>query len=105
MLRTKKVKLTLLQNSGFSNKFRNQLSSLTDSFVFFWNQICSKRAFLNQNRKSGYHFRIQHIRINIDAKLHLKQTIFNSWTKFAQKEYLPYNKGQKNFENKFSIPN
>lgn len=45
MLRTKKVKLTLLPNSGFSNKFRNQLSSLTDSFVFFGTKFAQEGHF------------------------------------------------------------
>ena len=45
MLRTKKVKLTFLPNLGFSNKFRNQLSSLTDSFVFFGTKFAQKGHF------------------------------------------------------------
>ena len=33
------------------------------------------------------HHRIQHIRASLDAKCHLKQTVLNFCTKFAQKRY------------------
>ena len=51
MLRTKKVKLTFLPNLGFSNKFRNQLSSLTDSFVFFGTKFAQKGHFWTKTEK------------------------------------------------------
>ena len=47
--------------------------------------ICLKRVFPVKNRKSKLHYRIQHIRISLSTKFHLKLLILIFSTKFAQK--------------------
>ena len=61
----------------------HQVSSQTNNFDFS-DQIFPERVFSVQSRNSGNYHRIQDIRISLDSKFHLKQTILIFWINFAQ---------------------
>ena len=58
--------------------------SLNWQFLFL-EQICSKRVFLVESRKSEHQHWILHIRISLVTKFRLKMTILIFWTKIIQK--------------------
>ena len=58
--------------------------SLNWQFLFL-EQICSKRVFLVESRKSEHQHWILHIRISLVTKFRVKMTILIFWTKFIQK--------------------
>ena len=62
---------------------------------YFLDQIFPKIVFSIQNIKMEQHHRIQDIRINLDAKFHLKQTFLNFFLPNFPKNrrnYLVYHK-------------
>ena len=80
----------------------HQVSSQTNSFVFS-DQIFPEWVFSVQSRNSGNYHRIQDIRISLDSKFHLKQTILSFWTKFAQTGYSQNKLEKVNITIEFSI--
>ena len=55
-------------------------------------QICPKKAFPLEIRKSVHHHWIPHTRLSLRTKFHFKQTILKFGAKFAQKRhFLPTN--------------
>ena len=48
-------------------------------------QICTKKIFLAENKKSEQHHWILHIRISLSINFYLNLTILIVWTKLAQK--------------------
>ena len=78
---------------------KNQSFILKVSFNIF-EQICPKRVFSNLNSKKEHHYQIQHIRIDLSTKFHLKQTILlflpnllkKSIKNLVYHKYPPYSK-------------
>ena len=56
-------------NSAYLIYSRFNLSGQTDTFDLL-DQICPKKVFPLENRKSEHHYRILHIRINVSTKFH-----------------------------------
>ena len=64
----------------------------------FSGEICPKNIFPVQNSKSEYHHRIQHIRISLVAKFHLKQRnlifvtkiLFSVWNRMSKHHRIEY---------------
>ena len=73
-------------NSACSNECRYQISAETDNFDFL-DQICPKRVFPIETRKSGYHHWTLHIRINVGTKFLLTLVILSFWSKLSQTGY------------------
>ena len=53
--------------------------------------------------KKNFHYKIQHIRITLHTKFHLKQTVLIFWTKCAQKGHFQSKEGQRDITTEFSI--
>ena len=79
-------KWTSPPNSVYSNGVGANFH-LKQTILMFLNQICPKKVFSAQNRKSEYHYSIHHIRLILLTKFNLKQIILSFWNKFAQKGY------------------
>ena len=100
--RPKQGRWMLLSNSPYLNYCRWQISSLIDNF-YFLNTIFQKRFFLIQKTKFEHLCWIQHIRINLCTKFHLKQTITIFRIKFTQTGYFLSKAGEMNIIIEFNI--
>ena len=85
----KRIKWRSPFNSTHSNYSRFQISALINNFDFLKKNY-QKRTPPFKNRKSEHHHWILHIWVRLSTKFQLKMTIFNFWTKLAQKRYFQY---------------
>ena len=81
---------------------KSRISSQINNVVFL-DKNCPKTAFSVQKRKLEHNHQIQHIRIGLVTKFHLKQTILHFWTNFTQNEYFRSKATQINITMEFSI--
>ena len=81
---------------------KRQVSQQPRIFAFL-DKISPKRYFPVQKIKLELHHQIQHISISLNTQFHLKQTILNFWTKFAQTGYFWFITEKANIIIEFSI--
>ena len=81
---------------------RNGVSGIKQKSDFL-DEICPKRVFSVQSRKSEQHHWILHIRISLGTKFQLKVTILIFWTKFSRKVCFRSKTGRVNTTIEFCI--